>query len=56
MIMDIPVACYNIGAPTERVSKYKKGLVLDTIDPEKNLIEIKDFVLKLRNTNKSLLM
>ncbi len=48
MSMDIPVVCYNLGAPAERVAKYKKGLVLNEINPAENLTEIKDFVLKLR--------
>lgn len=48
--MGIPVACYNIGAPSERVSKYKHGLVLSEIDAQKNLIEIIDFVKKIKKT------
>lgn len=33
MMMGLPVAVFNIGAPAERVSKYIKGLVIDEIDP-----------------------
>lgn len=27
--MNLPVACFNLGAPAERVNRYEKGLVLD---------------------------
>ena len=50
--MGLPIACYNMGAPAERISKYKKGLVLNKIDPVSNLAEIKEFVEKLRKENK----
>lgn len=46
---DIPVACYNLGASAERVSRYEKGLVLKEINPINNLLEIKSFVKKIRN-------
>lgn len=48
MSMNIPVACYNFGAPAERVSMYKYGLVMSEINPQKNLYEIKDFIEKIR--------
>ncbi len=32
MMMQLPVACFNIGAPVERVSQYEKGLVISKID------------------------
>lgn len=48
----IPVACYNFGAPAERVSSYEKGLVLKKISPEENISEIKEFVLNLRKKRK----
>lgn len=48
MNMGIPVVCYDMGAPAERVKTYQKGLVLKNIDPAMNLIEIKNFVEKLR--------
>lgn len=31
--LDIPIACFNLGAPAERLRSYSKGLVLDTKDP-----------------------
>lgn len=52
MNMNIPVACYNMGAPAERVSKYKQGLVLKDINPLENLQEIKNFVKQLRKEMK----
>lgn len=45
----VPVACYNLGAPAERVSGYEKGLVLKEISPQKNLFDIIKFVKKIRN-------
>ncbi len=48
MSMNMPVVCYNMGAPAERISKYEKGLVLKNIHPLENLQEIKNFVEKLR--------
>jgi glycosyltransferase involved in cell wall biosynthesis len=30
--MGMPVACFNIGAPSDRVGDYKKGLLIDKID------------------------
>lgn len=48
MSMGIPVACYNMGAPAERVSKYEHGLMLDEIAPQKNLNEIINFVYEHR--------
>ncbi len=46
--MGLPVACYNIGAPAERVSKYTNGLVLNNISPKENLIEIINFIKQQR--------
>ena len=51
MDMGLPVACYNMGAPAERVAGYKKGLVLNEINPKQNLQEIISFVLKNRKEN-----
>lgn len=47
--MGLPVACYNMGAPSERVGKYDKGLVLEKISPAENLTEIIKFVKKVKN-------
>lgn len=44
MSMGIPVACYDMGAPAERISKYEHGLVLSEINPQKNLQEIIEFI------------
>lgn len=42
--MGLPVACYNMGAPSERIGKYDQGLVLEKISPAENLTEIIEFV------------
>ena len=47
--MDIPVVCYDMGAPSERIGKYDKGLVLEKISPAENLTEITEFVKKIKN-------
>lgn len=46
--MGLPVACYNLGAPAERVSAYGKGLVLQNIDADANLAQLVEFVKKIR--------
>ena len=48
--MGLPVACFDIGAPAERVSKYKHGLVLNTISPQQNLNDIINFIKTQRQT------
>lgn len=50
--MGLPIACFDIGAPAGRVAKYKRGLVLTEINPDKNLFQIIDFVKNLRQENK----
>ena len=51
MSMEIPVACYNIGAPAERVKNYKNGLIISQIDAQTTLNEIINFVNNLRKSN-----
>lgn len=46
--MGLPVACYDMGAPAERVSKYSRGLVLNEISAKQNLTEIINFIKKQR--------
>ena len=43
MTMGLPVACYDLGAPAERVKKYKKGLIISKIDAQTTLKEIEQF-------------
>lgn len=50
MAMGLPVVCYNMGAPAERVSTYEHGLILDDIAPQKNLTEIINFVYEHRKS------
>lgn len=46
--MDLPVACFDLGAPAERIKKYEKGLIVSKIDAETAIKEIIDFCHKLR--------
>ena len=46
MEMDIPVACFDLGAPAERVINYKKGLIIDKINAEYALQKILLFIKK----------
>lgn len=39
----LPVACFNIGAPAERVKLYDKGLIISQINPQIALDEIINF-------------
>ncbi len=48
MEMGVPVACFNLGAPAERVREYSKGLILKSFDPQESLAEILDFVKRIR--------
>jgi glycosyltransferase involved in cell wall biosynthesis len=47
--MNLPVACFNIGAPVERVWKYKLGLIISNIDAKTALNEIIEFTKNLKN-------
>ena len=49
--MGMPIVCFDLGAPAGRVRAYKYGLVLDEINPEKNLGQIVDFVKTIRGKN-----
>lgn len=40
MVMGIPVACFPIGAPAERVQNYERGLILPEIEAESALHHI----------------
>lgn len=42
--MDIPIACFDIGAPAERISKYKKGLVIPEMSAAAALKAISEFI------------
>jgi len=42
--MDMPVACFNIGAPAERVACYGKGLIINEISGRSALTEIMNFM------------
>lgn len=44
ILMDMYVACFNLGAPAERVSLYKKGLVISKMNAQTALNEIINFL------------
>lgn len=44
MSMGLPVACFNLGAQAEKVSKYEKGLIISQIDAQIALKEIIQFL------------
>ncbi len=48
MSMNMPLACFNLGAPAERVCKYHKGLIISKINAQTALTEIVEFVSKTR--------
>ena len=49
MLMDMPVACFDLGAPAERVAKCATGLVISEMNAEVALREIVDFVTKIKS-------
>lgn len=48
IMMGIPVACFDIGAPAERVANYSKGLIIDKFEAQYILGKIIDFVNRLK--------
>lgn len=50
MYMGVPVACFALGAPYERVRTYDKGIIIHDMEPEKILDEIVEFVLQVRQS------
>jgi len=44
MLMNFPLAVFNIGAPAERVSAYDKGLIISSFDARVALKEILSIV------------
>ncbi|MCR5362027.1 MAG: glycosyltransferase [Bacteroidales bacterium] len=49
MVMGLPVACFDLGAPAERTRTYDKGLVISRIDAATALNEIVNFIEKRRH-------
>lgn len=49
MLMGLPVACFDIGTPAERVKKYDKGLIISKVDAKTALDEITDYINRTRN-------
>lgn len=50
--MNVPVVCFNIGAPAERVSNYEKGKIISI---EANVIEIVSALEELKTNNQDLI-
>lgn len=48
MMMGLPVACFDMGAPAERVKKYEKGFVIEKIDGAYALKQLIGFVKELK--------
>ena len=48
MSMGLPVACFDMGAPAGRVGAYEYGLVLNEINPAKNMVQIIEFINSIR--------
>lgn len=55
MSMGLPIACFNFGAPYERVRNYSKGLILESMDEKYILDHITDFVMQIRRNGISVL-
>lgn len=53
MQLEVPLAVYNIGAPSERVRGYSKGLILPEIDADKTLDALMAFHRGLRDHGRS---
>jgi GT2 family glycosyltransferase len=49
MQLDIPLACFNLGAPAERVSLYERGLILESMDSEDIIYELSEFYSKIKS-------
>lgn len=49
MELDIPLACFDLGAPAERVSQYERGLILGSMDSENIINELSEFYKKIKN-------
>ena len=54
MMMGLPVAVFNIGAPAERVHNYPKGIILTEISAEAALKELYEYWARLNNVDQSL--
>ena len=49
MEMGMPVVCYDLGAPAERISSYSKGLVISEMTPEATWRAIDSLSMRLHN-------
>ena len=42
--MGLPIACFNIGAPVEKIISNNQGIVISEFDEKKVLKEISNFI------------
>lgn len=49
--MDMPIACFDLGAPAERLANYKKGHVIKSMAPEIVLEELISFQKRMYSQN-----
>jgi glycosyltransferase involved in cell wall biosynthesis len=47
--MNIPVACFNIGALPERINGYANGILINKIDANTAINEIRKFIKNIKN-------
>jgi glycosyltransferase involved in cell wall biosynthesis len=50
--LDLPIACFDIGAPSERLAEYEKGLVLRDRDPSAVLDQLVSFHQRIYFSNR----
>ena len=48
MRLNVPIACFNLGAPAERVARYPLGRVIERIDP---VLAVKELVALARRAD-----
>jgi len=48
--MKIPVACFDLGAPAERIRNYQRGLVLNSMGPKRALDDMIVFAREIRRS------
>jgi hypothetical protein len=53
--LEMPICCFNIGAPAERIEQYKFGRLISKIDPETAVRSLVDFYNQLRETKEILI-
>jgi glycosyltransferase involved in cell wall biosynthesis len=52
MELDLPVACYSLGAPAERISKFAKGRILEDMTASATLDNLISFFQRVYSSNR----